>query len=131
MAQTKDLMSKIQMRWWSEEEYLLGHNKYSSNLYYNNQGDLPRSSNDNDVHHIRIRIMGTQKYLRKSCYHRIERTATTFLAAFMWRRPLNSATFATTIHRKLKRVSDGTDTQVKSQIINKCRSRWYKGSYII
>ena len=124
-------MSKIQMGGWSEEEYLLGHNKYSSNLYSNNQGDLLGSSSDKDVHHIRIRMMGTRKYLRKSCYHRIECTAATFLAAFMWRRPLNNATFATTIHRKPKRVFDETGTQVKSQIINKCRSRWYKGSYII
>ena len=91
---------------WSEEEYLLGHNKYSSNLYSNNQGDLPGSSSDKDVHHIRIRMMGTRKYLRKSCYHRIECTITTFLTAFMWRRPLNSATLATTTHRKPKMVSN-------------------------
>jgi len=39
----------------------------------------------------------------------------------MWRRPLNSAALATTTHRKLKRVSDGTGTQVKTQMINKCR----------
>ena len=64
---------------------------------------------------------GTQKYLRKSCYHRIKFTVTTFLAAFMWRRHLNSETLATTIHRKPREVSDGTDTQVISQTIDKCR----------
>ena len=65
-------------------------------------------------------MMGTQKYLRENCYHCIECTVTTFLAEFMLRRPLNSATLATTTHRKSKRVSDGTDIQVRAQIINKC-----------
>ena len=39
----------------------------------------------------------------------------------MLRRPLNNATLATTTHRKPKKVSDGTSTQVKAQMINKCR----------
>ena len=39
----------------------------------------------------------------------------------MWRRPLNSATLATTTHKKLGKVADGTSTQVGVQIINKCR----------
>ena len=43
-------MSKIQMGRWSEEEHLLKYDKYSSNMYSNNQGDLPRSSSDKDVH---------------------------------------------------------------------------------
>ena len=64
---------------------------------------------------------GTQKYLRKSYYHRIECTATTFLAAFMWRKPLNSAALATTTHRKPRRVSNGTSTQVTAQMTNKCK----------
>ena len=41
----------------------------------------------------------------------------------MWRRPLNSATLATTTHRKLEKVSDGTSTQVKTQMIDKCRMK--------
>ena len=65
--------------------------------------------------------MGTQKYLRESCYHCIECTAATFLAALMLRRPLNSAVLATTTHRKPERVSDGTGTQAMAQMINKCR----------
>ena len=65
----------------------------------------------------------TLKYLRESCHHHIKCTATTFLAAFMWRRPSNSATLATTTHRKPKRVSDGTDTQVGAQMINKCKTK--------
>ena len=59
MVQTQDLMSEIQMGGWSEEEYLLGYDKCSSNTYFNNQDDLPVSSNDKDVHHKRIRMMGT------------------------------------------------------------------------
>ena len=114
-------MSRIQIGGWSEEEYLIRHDKYSFNMYSSNYGDLPGSSSDKDVHHKRIRMMGIQKYLRKSCYHRIECTAATFLAAFMLRRPLNSAVLTTTTHRKPERVSDGTDTQVKAQIINKCK----------
>ena len=65
--------------------------------------------------------MGTQKYLREKCYHRIKYTTVTFLATFMWRRLLNSAALVTTTHRKPKKVSDGTDTQVRTQMINKCR----------
>ena len=114
-------MSRIQMGGWSEEEYLLGHDKYSSDMYSGNQGDLPGNSSDKDVHHKRIRTMGTQKYLRESCYHCIECIATTFLVAFMLRRPLNSAVLATTTHRKLEKVFDEIDTQVKAQMINKCR----------
>ena len=102
------------MRGWFEEEYLLGHDKYSPNMYSSNQGDLLGSSSDEDVHHTLIRVMGTQKYLRKSCYHRIECTVSTFLVVFIWRRPLNSAALATTTHKKPKRVSDGTGTQVRS-----------------
>ena len=37
----------------------------------------------------------------------------------MWRKPLNSAALAITTHRKPKKVSDGTGTQVRA--INKCR----------
>ena len=107
-------MCKIQVGGWSEEEYLLGHDKYSSNMYSSNQGDLLGSSGDKDVHHKRIRMRGTQKYLRESCYHRIECTVATFLAAFMLRRPLNSTVLTTTTHRKPERVSDKTDTQVRA-----------------
>ena len=109
------------MRMWFEEEYLLGYDKYSSNMYSNNQGDLPRNSSDRDVHHEHTRRRGTQKYLRENCYHRIECTAATFLTAFMWRRPLNSAALATTTHKKPKMVSNGTGTQKRVQMFNKYR----------
>ena len=106
---------------WSEEEFLLGYDKYSSNMYFNNLDDLPRNSSDMDVHYGHTRRRGTQKYQRESCYHRIECIAATFLAVFIWRRPLNSAALATTTHKKPKRVSNGTCTQVRAQMINKCR----------
>ena len=59
------------------------------------------------------------KNIRKSYCHHIKYTITTFLTAFMWKRPLNNATLATTTHRKPKRVSDGTSTQVRVRMINK------------
>ena len=83
-------------------------------MYSNNHDDLPGGSSDKDVYHERLRMMGPQKYLRESCYHCIECTAATFLAAFLLRRLLNSVALTTTTHRKLERVSDGTDTQVKT-----------------
>ena len=83
-------------------------------MYSNNRGDLPRNSVNRDVHHEHIKKRGTQKYLRERCHHRIKCTTATFLAAFMWRRPLNSAVLAIATHRKLEGVSDGTDTQVRA-----------------
>ena len=46
-----------------------------------------------------------------------------FLTAFMWRRPLNSAALATTTHRKSEEMSDGIGTQVKAQMIDKCKMK--------
>ena len=126
MVQVQGLMSKLRMERLSEGKDILGYNKYSSNMYSNDQSDLPRSSIDRDVHHEHTRRRGTQKYLRKSCYHRIECTLATFLATLMWRRPLNSVALATTTHRKPGRVSDGTSTQVKAQMIDKCRIKMIK-----
>ena len=121
MVQVKGLMSKLQMGRLSEGKDILGYNKYSSNMYSNDQSDLPRSSIDRDVHHEHTRRRGTQKYLKKSCYYRIECTLATFLATLMWRRPLNSIALATTTHRKPGRVSNGISTQVKAQMIDKGR----------
>ena len=76
-------MSKIQMERWSEEEYLLRQAKYRSDIDPNDQGDLPGSSNDRDVRHKYTRKMGTQKYPRRSCYHRIECSVANSLAGLM------------------------------------------------
>ena len=97
-------------------------------MYSYNQGDLPRNSIDRDVHHEHTKRKETQKYLREtqkypweSCYYRFECTTFTFLVIFMWRRPLNSAALATTTHRKPKRVSNKTGTQVRAKMTNKYR----------
>ena len=68
-------------------------------------------------------MMGTQKYVRESCYHRIECIADTFMVVLMWRKPLNSVTLATAAHRKLKKMSDRTGTQVRAQMTNKCKTK--------
>ena len=44
---------------------------------------------------------------------------TTFSAALMWRRQANSVTLANATHKRIGKMSDGTDTQVKVQMINK------------
>ena len=58
---------------------------------------------------------------KRGCNYHIKCIAATFLAAFMLKRPLNSVALATTTHRKPESVSDGTGTQVRAQMINKCR----------
>ena len=63
----------------------------------------------------------SSKDLRKSCCRCIKCTVTTFLAAFMWRKHLNSETLVTTTHKEPEDVANGTDTQVKSQMNDKCR----------
>ena len=52
----------------SKEEYLIGLAKRRSGIDPNDQSDLPRSSNDMDMHHKRTRNIGTQKNLRENCY---------------------------------------------------------------
>ena len=39
----------------------------------------------------------------------------------MWRRQANSITLASATHRKTKKMFDGTGTQVKVQMANKCK----------
>ena len=47
----------------------------------------------------------------------------------MWRRHLNSETLVTTTHKELEDVADGTDTQVKSQMNDKCRVKMIRKLY--
>ena len=100
--------------------------KHRSNVYSIIQSDLPRNSSERDVHYERTERVEARKYLRKSCCHSIECPAANFLAAFMWRRLLNSAILATITHKRLERVSDGSSTQVVALIINKCRIKIIK-----
>ena len=106
----------------SEEECLLGLARNRSNTRPNDRGYLLGCINDKNVPHKHAREKKTpKKYLKESCYNRIECTVVVFLAAFMWRRPLNSITLATATHKKPRKVSDGTGTQVRVQMVNKCK----------
>jgi len=112
----------------SEEECLLGPVRNRSNTGPNDQGDLPGCINDKDILQKRAREKKTQKkYLKENCYHRIECTAATFLAVFMWRRPLNSVALTIATHRKPRKVSDGTCAQVRVQMVNKCKIKMVQG----
>ena len=44
----------------------------------------------------------------------------TFLATFMWRKPLNSVISTITTHREPMKILDGTGTRVKAGMTNKC-----------
>ena len=52
---------------------------------------------------------------------RIKCRKATFSAALMWRRQASSVTLASATHRRIREMSDGTDTQVKVQMANKCK----------
>ena len=47
------------------------------------EGDITGSSIDKDVHYERTRGMEVRKYLKESCYHRIECSVANSLAALM------------------------------------------------
>ena len=53
---------------------------------------------------------------------RIKCKGATFPAALMWRGQENSIILASATHRKGRRMSYGTGTQVEAQMINKCRA---------
>ena len=71
--------------------------------------------------------MEAQKYLRKSCYHRIEYSAANFLATFIWRKSLNNVALTTPIHRGSEKMSNGTSTKVIVWMINKWRAKINQG----
>ena len=72
------------------------------------------------------------KYLRKSCcHHHIKCTAVTFLAALMWKRPLNNVALTAATYRRLKGVFGGMGAQVGSRWSTNVRSRWSGRTYII
>ena len=53
---------------------------------------------------------------------RIKCKEATFPVALMWRRQVNSVTLANATHKKIRWMSDRTDTQVKVQMVNKCKA---------
>ena len=73
----------------------------------------------------------TPKYIKKSYYHHIKCIVPTFMAAFMWSRPLNSVSYEIITHKKLKKKFNGTNTQVVAQMVNKCRGRMVQEDYIM
>ena len=87
------------------------------------QNDVLGNSIDKDMRCKRTRQMGVKEYLRKSCYHCIECSVAKSLAAFMWRRPLNSVALVTPTNRRPVRVSDEISTQVVTWIIDKWRAK--------
>ena len=58
----------------------------------------------------------------------IKCTTAAFLAALMWRKPLNSTALAAVTHKGLKEVSDGMSAQVGVQVTNKCKVQMIKNS---
>ena len=53
---------------------------------------------------------------------RIKCKEATFPTALMWRRQANNVTLANATHKKIRWMSDGTGTQVKVQMVNKCKA---------
>ena len=103
------------------------------------QSDFLGNSVDKSMHCECTGQNGSWEISKKSCYHRIECSVANSLAAFMWRRPLNSAALVVPTHRGPVRVSDGTSTQVVAWTTNKWRAKiiqreiynvrdpWYRG----
>ena len=64
---------------------------------------------------------GKRKASGRSHNYRIKCKKVTFSAALMWRRQANSVALASVTHKKIRKMSDRIDTQVKVQMANKCR----------
>ena len=64
---------------------------------------------------------GKYKISERSHNCRIKCRKATFSASLMWRRQANSVSLASATHRKIRKMSDGIDTQVKVQMVNKCK----------
>ena len=95
-----------------EKIFLLGSIERGSIVYSDHYNNSPQSS------HSERRLTNIQrrrkspKYLKKSCYHHIKCIVPTFMAAFMWSKPLNSVSWEITTQKKLKKKFDRTNTQV-------------------
>ena len=74
--------------------------------------NLLGNSTKKEVHYEHTERKGASKYLRKSGCHHIECPAANFVATFMWRRPLNSATLVTKTLKRPESVFDGINDQV-------------------
>ena len=47
------------MKGWSEEEWLLGHDDYSLDVYFSYYGDFAGNSSDKNVHHKHTKMNKT------------------------------------------------------------------------
>ena len=73
-----------------ERVIFLGPNECQSSELRFDLGNLPGNSSNEDRLQVSKEMIRIRKYFGESCYHRIKCTITAFLAALMWRRPLNS-----------------------------------------
>ena len=54
------------------------------------QSNIPKDSIDKDIHHESTGQREAMKYLKESCYHRIECSTTNSLVTLMWKWYMNS-----------------------------------------
>ena len=104
----------------SEEECLLGHTNMGPMCAPSTVKNHPRQTwvagwASHNRKEENVRRPGRSHNCRIKCKE------PTFSAALMWRRQANSVTLASATHRKIRWMSDGTDTQVKVQMVNKCK----------
>ena len=71
------------------------------------QSDIPGNSTDKDVRHKRTRGIGAKKYLRESCYNRIECSVANSLAVLMRKGYLNSVFQPYNYPQRLLEDADG------------------------
>ena len=70
----------------SERVILLGPNECQLDKLLLDLSNLPGDSSNED----KLQVRDHENIFGKSCHHRIKCTTAAFLAALMWRRPLNS-----------------------------------------
>ena len=80
------------------------------------QGNVPGDSIDKDIHHEGTRQRGTMKYLRESCYHRIECYVANSLATLMYKWYMNSNFQPYSYSQRLQEVVDGTRINVRNLV---------------
>ena len=73
------------------------------------QGNVSKDSTDKDTHHEGTKQRGTLKYLRESCYYRIECSTANSLAALMWKWYLNN-NFRPATPKDFKKVLMGQES---------------------
>ena len=96
-------------------ECLLERAKYKPNMHpiHNKESFQTNMGNKDKPHKARRR--------KKRKNVQGATTTATFPAALMWRRQANNVTLANATHRKIRWMSDGTGTQVRVQMVNKCK----------